>query len=119
MAASAVLMIEPKNFISNPQTVGDNFFQATHLAIPAEELNKKVSEEFYSLKNRLEECGIEVHVFHQSDNLETPDAIYPNNWFSTHRNDTLITYPMLALNRRIERRKNIVQELKKTYTVHI
>jgi hypothetical protein len=27
MALSSVLMIEPKNFISNPQTVGDNFFQ--------------------------------------------------------------------------------------------
>jgi hypothetical protein len=119
MAASSVLMIEPKNFISNPQTVGDNFFQTSHGDISVEEINTKAASEFHSLKAKLEEAGIEVVVYRQEDNLDTPDAIYPNNWFSTHKSSTLVLYPMLAANRRLERRDSIVRELKKKYPVHI
>jgi hypothetical protein len=115
MTASSVLMIEPKNFISNPQTAGDNFFQASVPDNFTEEINKKASEEFLSLKNKLEGAGIAVRTFSQNDSLETPDAIYPNNWFSTHPNGTLFLYPMLAPNRRLERRESIVRWLGNNY----
>jgi hypothetical protein len=119
MTASSVLMIEPKNFISNPQTVGDNFFQASQADNSVAEINMIASVEFQALRKKLEEAGIEVQVYRQEDNLETPDAIYPNNWFSTHSNGTLIIYPMLAPNRRLERRADILQKLKKKYPLHI
>jgi hypothetical protein len=119
MTASSVLMIEPRNFISNPETVSDNFFQASSADIPAEEINIMVSLEFSSLKTKLEENGIEVNLYWQQDDLDTPDAMYPNNWFSTHGNGRLIIYPMRALNRRLERRISILNVLKKKYPVHI
>jgi len=40
-----------------------------------------------------------------------PDAIFPNNWFSTEHDGTLITYPMAAMNRRHERRPEDVEKL--------
>jgi len=30
-------------------------------------------------------AGIIVHVFQDTDNPAKPDAIFPNNWFSTHK----------------------------------
>jgi hypothetical protein len=119
MSASSVLMIKPKNFISNPQTVGDNFFQSSLKDLTPEEINNRVSGEFTLLKNKLEKAGITVNTFLQEDNLNTPDAIYPNNWFSTHGDGTLITYPMLASNRRLERRQSIIDKLKQKYPTRI
>jgi hypothetical protein len=119
MTASSVLMIEPKNFISNPQTVGDNFFQASPIDTFTEEINTKAIIEFYSLKEKLEAAGIDIHLYKQEDTLDTPDALYPNNWFTTHRNGTLIIYPMLAPNRRLERRSGILKDLKKKYPLQI
>jgi len=48
--------------------------------------------------------GIEVLVLEKNRRLgrETPDAVFPNNWFSTEHDGTLIFYPMLAENRRAE-----------------
>ena len=34
-----------------------------------------------------------------------PDAVFPNNWVSFHADGTLVLYPMLAPNRRLERRR--------------
>jgi hypothetical protein len=119
MAASSVLMIEPKNFITNPQTVGDNFFQAMPADTPVEEINAEAEKEFFSLKEKLESNGIEVVLFSQDDKLQTPDAIFPNNWFSTGKTGTLILYPMRAENRRPERRINILNFLKNKYPLHI
>jgi hypothetical protein len=44
-----------------------------------------------------------------------PDAIFPNNWISFHPNGKLILYPMEALNRRCERRLEVVLELQKKF----
>ncbi len=115
MAASKVLMIGPKNFTSNPQTVGDNFFQQTGIFFSEEELAHKTKSEFDALVNKLQNSGIEVNLFAQDDLLNTPDAIFPNNWFSTMPDGTLILYPMMAENRRLERRADIIRTLSKTY----
>jgi hypothetical protein len=119
MTASSVLMIEPKNFISNPQTAADNFFQSAEPDISFEEINKKVKAEFQSLCKKLSDSGIEVKIFSQDDNLNTPDAIYPNNWFSTHSKNTIVIYPMLAPNRRLERRLHILKALTEKYPLII
>src|SRR5688572_14614041 len=102
MAAQRVLMIEPKNFISNPQTAGDNFFQQRNGNM-TDELQKKSLREFNELADLLAQAGIEVHVFRQNDPLITPDAHFPNNWFSTMPGGEVIFYPMMAPNRRLER----------------
>ncbi|CAF4222897.1 unnamed protein product [Rotaria sordida] len=46
-----------------------------------------------------------------------PDAIFPNNWFTTHSDGTIILYPMLAENRRLERREDLIKKLSQIYHV--
>jgi hypothetical protein len=40
-----------------------------------------------------------------------PDAIFPNNWFSTEHDGTILTYPMMARNQQVERRLLEVENL--------
>jgi hypothetical protein len=40
-----------------------------------------------------------------------PDAVFPNNWISFHHDGTVVIYPMMAENRRIERRLEVLNEL--------
>jgi hypothetical protein len=115
MAARKVLMIEPKNFISNPQTVGDNFFQQRPGGDSPEYAARQSMLEFHNLADLLAKSGIEVHVFRQDDMLDTPDAVFPNNWFSTMPGGQFILYPMMAMNRRMERRIPVIRFLEKIY----
>jgi hypothetical protein len=115
MAARKVLMIEPKNFISNPQTAGDNFFQPGPGMVSAGQEPDQTLKEFNELADMLAQSGIEVHVFRQDDILETPDAVFPNNWFSTMPAAILILYPMMAMNRRMERRLPVIRFLERMY----
>jgi len=108
-------MIEPKNFISNPQTAGDNFFQSRASAEIPETAQKISIREFNALADMLAQAGIEVHVFKQDDTLNTPDARFPNNWFSTTPSGKLILYPMMAANRRLERRLPVIRFLENIY----
>ena len=111
--AKNVLIIRPRNFRSNPQTATDNSFQKVD--IDSTEIQKNAELEFEGLKNLLEKNGIKVEVINITDNLDTPDDIFPNNWFSTHLNGTLVLYPMKAPNRRLERRKEIIELLHTRY----
>ena len=118
MAARKVLMVEPKHFISNPETVGDNFFQQPG-SDSQEDLTEIAKKEFAGIVNVLKSAGIEVHIFRQDDDLKTPDALFPNNWFSTIPGGTCILYPMMAPNRRLERRANIRKFLSGHYARQI
>lgn len=53
-------------------------------------------------------AGVKVNLFQHSDAHSTPDAVFPNNWFSTHpegeaaggtQESTLVFYPMKCPNR--------------------
>lgn len=52
--------------------------------------------------DKLREKGITVRVLEDDEKPSTPDSIFPNNWFSTHTDDSLVIYPMYAKNRRDE-----------------
>src|SRR5262249_29645307 len=41
----------------------------------------------------------------------TPDSIFPNNWVSFHSDGSVVLYPMLAENRRQERREDVLEAL--------
>lgn len=107
-----ILMIEPRGFTLNKETSGDNFFQSGgQVKAPAETAMK----EFHELKNKLMKAGIEVTVISPSDDVITPDGVFPNNWFSTTPYGQLILYPMMASNRRLERRKEVIDKVKSKY----
>ena len=73
--------------------------------------------EFSALANALTEAGVDVLIFDDTREPHTPDSIFPNNWFSTHSDGTLCLYPMMAENRRLERRGEIIQTLCEKFDV--
>jgi hypothetical protein len=107
-----ILMIEPRGFSFNKQTSEDNFFQSS-AAIKAP--GEAAMREFQELKNKLVGADIMVTVISSIDGINTPDAVFPNNWFSTTPNGQMILYPMMAPNRRLERRKEIIEKVRKDY----
>ncbi len=108
--ASTVLMIRPVRFESNPLTAGSNAFQEQPTATPAEQ-QAAAEQEFDGLVEALREAGIEVIVVGDTPEPHTPDAIFPNNWISTHADGRVVLYPMEAENRRTERRREIINRL--------
>lgn len=115
MPTNKILMVEPDSFYANPQTAIDNFFQQNLKGSSIEDIHAAAKDEFFSFVDQLTKTGIDVTVFRQGDVLQTPDATFPNNWFSTHPGGILILYPMSATNRRLERRTGIIDSLKKEY----
>lgn len=111
---SHILMIRPVDFKFNEQTAGDNKFQ---VAGEQENVQHQALAEFDGFVNILRENGVDVTVI--SDTLEpaTPDSIFPNNWVSFHEDGSVFLYPMHSPNRREERRKDIIDDLGKTFEV--
>lgn len=110
--ADTILMVEPHDFDFNAETGKDNEFQ--HEPAPQiRDINTKAMAEFHAMVKRLQEEGINVLVLGKSPNpwIKTPDAVFPNNWFSTERDGNIVMYPMLAENRRAEKRIRAVESL--------
>ena len=108
--ASAVLMILPVRFESNPHTAASNRFQGRNPDSP-EQQQKDAAREFAMLREALEAAGVTVVSFDDTEEPHTPDAIFPNNWVSFHADGTVVLYPMEAPNRRTERRQDIIDSL--------
>ncbi len=110
-------MIRPKHFGYNAETALNNVFQHRDSALSPEQIAARAVEEFDALVATLRENGIWVDVIEDTDTPVKPDAIFPNNWFSTHADGTLVTYPMLSKVRRTERRQDIIDTLSARYRV--
>src|SRR5690606_18589052 len=52
--------------------------------------------------------GIAVCTVEDTPEPPKPDALFPNNWISFHQDGTVVLYPMLAENRRAERRADVI-----------
>jgi len=107
--SSHILMVYPKNFRSNVLTIDDNTFQNSSSNLSNNEIKNKAVAEFELLNNKIQSQGIKVTVFKDSRNVDTPDAVFPNNWISFHKNNKAITYPMFAKNRRLERTPLVIE----------
>jgi hypothetical protein len=58
-----------------------------------------------------------VHVFEDTAEPEKPDAVFPNNWISTHHDGRVALFPMYSALRRRERRQDIIEEIRNHYQV--
>ncbi|KII18123.1 citrulline utilization hydrolase CtlX [Phaeobacter sp. S60] len=114
-APGAVVMIRPHHFCSNPETRDDNAFQ-TLADDTADVTSAQALAEFDGAVAALRGAGVSVHVFDDTG-TETPDSVFPNNWFSTHAGGHVAVYPMYAANRRKERRWDVIELLKRDYRV--
>ena len=118
-APHSVLVIRPSSFGFNPQTVDSNAFQskpreATQVSMPMRGL-----QEFDSLVKVLKAAGVQVIVSDDTPLPPKPDAVFPNNWVSFHHDGTVIVYPLLAENRRAERRIDIIYTLQKKFRFNV
>jgi hypothetical protein len=112
--ASMVMMIRPAGFESNPLTAESNAFMVETSKPPAEQ-QAEALREFDGLAEVLRAAGIDVVVIDDTAEPHTPDAIFPNNWISTHADGRVVLYPMEAENRRTERRRDIIDVLVNQY----
>jgi hypothetical protein len=110
-SAGAVLMVRPASFGFNPQTAASNAFQQAPLSPGEAEIQGLVLGEFDALATALERAGVTVLIAPDTPQPPKPDAIFPNNWVSFHFDGTVTLYPMLAPNRRAERREEILEQV--------
>ncbi len=86
-------MIRPHAFGPNTQTATSNVFQQ-----PVDELLSAVREqalrEFDALVSALRDHGVMPLVFEDTDEPVKPDAVFPNNWISSHVDGRVFLYPL-------------------------
>ena len=108
-------MVRPYSFRKNEETATNNHYQQDLNQASAEEIIQRAQEEFDGLVERMRSKGVEVIVFEEAEPHATPDALFPNNWISTHANGAIGLYPMYAPNRRAERREDVPLMLEHQY----
>lgn len=113
-----ILMVRPAFFAFNEQTAVNNHYQKLD-SKPAQEIQNEAMIEFDKMVEKLKRYGIDVKVMQDTKEPHTPDSIFPNNWFSTHYNNTVVLYPMFAENRRLERTDNLYDYFDKTDNLNI
>lgn len=106
--SNKILMIEPVAFGFNLETATNNYFQKESTQ---EDAQTQALAEFQNMVELLRSKSIEVIVIQDTLEPHTPDSIFPNNWISFHEDGTFVTYPMFAVNRRTERREDIIEYL--------
>lgn len=112
---STVFMVKPVRFGFNPQTAQSNAFQKKEgYGIQVQEAALR---EFLAYATLLRANGISIALAEDTQEPRTPDSIFPNNWFSTHEDGTLVLYPMAAPNRREERKGHFLEIIKKNFKV--
>ncbi|MGJ8527878.1 citrulline utilization hydrolase CtlX [Maritalea sp.] len=115
-APNAIVMVRPHHFHPNTETAADNKFQSTSQARGNVDLAKLAFNEVTQAVAKLETYGVRVHLF-DDESKDTPDSVFPNNWFSTHPGGHVAIYPMYATSRRKERRADVIEKLKRCYRV--
>jgi hypothetical protein len=106
-STDTILMVTPDHFKYNSEAAETNSFQQN--TIEQERVSSEAWAQFRAIQDRLKEQGVHlITIDSRADGQETPDAVFPNNWFSTHfdpdtKETSLVLYPMLNPSRRAER----------------
>ncbi len=111
---SHLLMIRPVHFEFNKQTAVNNSFQ---VVLKDKNISCKAMEEFDRLVTVLTAHGMDVTVVEDTPEPNTPDSIFPNNWISFHADGTVCIYPMFAINRRAERKPQVIRKIREKFQV--
>ena len=114
--ASTILMIRPAAFCFNKETAESNFFQSDS-SLDKEEIQQKALFEFDEMVQQLKAHDINVIVLDDTKEPPKPDAIFPNNWFSTSPNGIISVFPLYAANRRLEKREDVLKWLNENFIV--
>ena len=118
-------MIRPAAFRMNEETTGNNYYQKVLDNLSSEEVMDKAIEEFDVMVETLRSEGVNVIVFEDNPDTDTPDCLFPNNWISFHTSGPTSSigrvglYPMFAPNRREERREDVIVDLQHIHNFQI
>ena len=107
-SASAALLVRPAAFGFNPEAAESNVFARKG---SGSGLQRDALVEFDRLAAALDGAGVTVMVLEDTLDPPKPDAVFPNNWFTTHADGTMTLYPMATAPRRLERRPGDVRHL--------
>jgi hypothetical protein len=110
--AGTVFMVRPAGFGFNEETAASNPLQRSGAADPS--AARVALDEFTGLAQALQSEGIRAVIGADTAQPTKPDAVFPNNWVSFHADGTVVLYPMLAPNRRLERRAELVEQVCKS-----
>jgi hypothetical protein len=111
-----LVMIRPAAFGFNSQTASTNSFQQNHDHL-RDQIQRDALHEFDAMAALLSAHDVDVRIFDDDLTVRKPDAVFPNNWISFHEDGKVVLYPMMAENRRIEKRLDIVHSLKRDFIV--
>ncbi len=101
-SVNCVVMVPPKEFKYNAETAKDNEFQH-QIALSDEQVRAQAMQEYTDMVANLRREGVQVVEFdYPLSDVETPDAVFPNNWFSTTADGGFFTFPMACANRQQE-----------------
>ncbi|WP_345196741.1 arginine deiminase-related protein [Kistimonas scapharcae] len=108
-----VVMISPDHFGFNPETAVTNYFQ--NIPDQAADITRhNALAEFAGLRQALEAHGVQVLSMPSRDDVPTPEATFPNNWFLTlpaaHHATELYVFPMLVPTRQNEVRLQALEQ---------
>lgn len=116
-------MVRPASFGYNPETAGSNAFQKDISAADNGSTSRLAIEEFDRFAGDLKSAGIEVVIVEDTKDPPKPDAVFPNNWFSTHiledGRGLILIYPMMSPLRKGEVRYDVVNMLAEKYSCGI
>ena len=112
-----IMVMEPKQFHANPQTMATNSYQHEDDKT-IQEIHVAAVTEFRAMRDLLVKHGVVMTT--TKGQTGCPDDIFCNNWVSTHQGvegqeSRMVLYPMLADNRKTERRRELIDMLRKSY----
>ncbi len=117
-------MVRPSGFARNAETAETNAFMHE---VPSASgggehgVRSRAMAEFERVVVALRDAGVGVAVDDDPVLASLPDAVFPNNWFSTHAladgGRRAVTYPMLAPSRRRERRERAFEVIREVWGI--
>ncbi len=120
-SSNHIVMVRPANFSCNEETAKTNEFQdhGAQSSDPSRSLHEVAVAEFDDAVFKLTSHGVNVIAVDDTSSPIKPDAIFPNNWFTTHQDGRCAIYPMQPETRRPERRVDVLQALEAQHGFHL
>ncbi len=110
-------MVRPAHFGFNTETAANNAFQVNATSLTVKEIQQKAIAEFDNFVAILRGRAVNVVVAEDQSEPVKTDAVFPNNWITSHGDGTMVLYPMNAPSRRLERADNVIKEIEKQFIV--
>lgn len=114
---STILLVRPAAFAFNDETAADNAFQYTDPGVDIFSLASNALMEFDYMADELNNCGLNVIIAEDSYVPPKPDAIFPNNWVFMGHDGRVTLFPMMAPNRRPEKRDEILDLVREEHVI--